>query len=1257
LSVPLPALTQAREFFRFELRQQLRQPAFWISVLICVAAGIGLAATDVGALSVAAGRIPRNVPYAMLNNLVGLSAMGMFVMLVSVGQAAMRDFSSGTAPLIFSRPVVTRGYLLGRFAGGYVVGLLAVLCGALASVLTMLALRGSDPEIGPISWLTWVYGIVCMLAPNLLLAGALVFLLALWTRSMGASFLGLLPLMFGQDIAEALPVAIFGYQLPALLDPLGIAGLVSVTRTWTVQQYTHQIPGLSGDLLLNRLIWGSITALGLLLSQWVFARRTRRADLGERSRKPAQVESAEDGTSSSVASSLPQAKPQQGLALQLQQMRAIMRFELRRMLSTLTFKVLFLSALAFALYGVTRGERVMGVLSVPEGRNVAFALRGSGKLVMTLLITLFAGDLVWREQSTRMGLILDSLGSPLWTRVAGKLGALSVLVFGTMAALGACAWALQSSLAEGVGRPAEFSQVAMMVAHESLSYLQLAAVAVLLQTIAGGRMAGYMAMAGFLVLRLGLVGMGYRSDLYSIASLRMPQLTGMDGFGHSWPRVLLVHGYWTLMAFSMACAAGLLWPRGVLLSFGERVAQARQRAASGGGIALAFSLALSLLAGLNVYAQIEAPGMGWNRDQLDAIAVRYEEEFQHWIDVPKPEVITLMGDMEVVGRQVHVRGRYVLSNQHPESIERMLVDFGPDLELHGLRLHEGSSATEFEQLVSTRKASGLALTDNVEGVPGSVLGTQVMHFDPPLASGATISLDFDLEFAPKGLGPRPADRWIKNNGSLLMCGTGTYEFFQGSRVFPSFGYNADRELRSTRSRKRHGLEAWEGPVDPHAYEQDRSARDVQGEAAACSDWAHAELWIHTPSEQHAIAPGKFLARTLQGDRATHHYRTKERIQAFFPVVIGEYEHIGTRMGEVDIDLFYHAAHPQRVQHILWALERSLAYFEEHWGPYPHEFLRMGEIPGANSYACSFPGMMAFAEGMSFTCPAGDGHALDFPGLTDADAETTDLDPILWIVAHEVAHQWWDADVLPAKALGAGFASESLAQYGSLAVVHAEYGEAVAQRVVQFEWERYMTGRSSSDRQERTLTKVDDQAHLHYGKGMVAFHALAQLAGYEAVDKVLAEIVTKHGGKDGPPLTSLQLIAALEAGLPPELGPILQELLSEIAFVESAVTRAELRETDNTDTPYRLHVEADVKAMRADGDGAETPYDYEGPLEFNVLFQDGEPAVRLEAQVTDGRVSFDASFPAPPTSVRTDPRLLHLDRDLTNNSRSVVELAQ
>ena len=151
---------QAREFFRFERRLLLRHPTFWFSLLACIAGGVAFGATDVGALQVAAGRVQRNVPYAVVRSLSGLSAVGMFVVLVTVAQSALRDFSTGSAPIIFSRPVRSSSYLIGRLAGGYSVALTAVLGGAIALVITQVSLAGSDPEVGPVSWGAWFYGVL-----------------------------------------------------------------------------------------------------------------------------------------------------------------------------------------------------------------------------------------------------------------------------------------------------------------------------------------------------------------------------------------------------------------------------------------------------------------------------------------------------------------------------------------------------------------------------------------------------------------------------------------------------------------------------------------------------------------------------------------------------------------------------------------------------------------------------------------------------------------------------------------------------------------------------------------------------------------------------------------------------------------------------------------------------------------------------------------------------------------------------------------
>src|SRR6185503_11072367 len=55
----------------------------------------------------------------------------------------------------------------------------------------------------------------------------------------------------------------------ALLDPFGLAAFGSTTRYWTVIEKNTVTPPLTGDLLLNRLIWGG---LGLLILAFMVVR-------------------------------------------------------------------------------------------------------------------------------------------------------------------------------------------------------------------------------------------------------------------------------------------------------------------------------------------------------------------------------------------------------------------------------------------------------------------------------------------------------------------------------------------------------------------------------------------------------------------------------------------------------------------------------------------------------------------------------------------------------------------------------------------------------------------------------------------------------------------------------------------------------------------------------------------------------------------------------------------------------------------------
>jgi hypothetical protein len=1025
-----------------------------------------------------------------------------------------------------------------------------------------------------------------------------------------------------------------------------------VTHTWTIVDYASSTPSLSGDLLGNRLLWISLTALFCALSVPVFAFRARRTDSdGKRKawkfgkakwgwKKKGSVESA--SPSNAFLKSQP-LKPQPQKFLWLTQAASITRFEVLCLSRSLAWRVLVLCGIAAAFFGVTQGQDLMGVMPVPGATAVAFAIDRSTGAIMTLLIVLFAGEVVWRERSTRMGLTLDALPSARGVMIAGKFLALAVFIFGTVSILALTSLATQMSAG---GTPLPAHAVWIPVLHQSFAYLQLAAVALLLQIVAGGRLRGYLAMALFLSLRLGLTAMGYRGALYSVASVRLPFLSEMNDWSYGLSHVLLIQSYWTWIAACLLIVVALCWPHGVALNGKETLARALRRSTASVRVGLLLCILASIGTGLWVQQTTESAGHRLNPKEGERFRAMYEQEFQSWQQRPRPAVVAIDADVNLDpgSRHVQIRGRYQLENQQALPIQEVLFNFEPDFTLHELTVWR---AVESE-------ASMLA----AEATPG----TRILRFDPPLAPGESRELHFHLEFQPSGLAPRLVDNWFQQNGTYFLGGTGTHPFFQGGHFFPSLGYDSARELRSRKARERFDMPPWAPLISAAEYEQQRAVQadlplgkasaQARPEVFGSSDWAVVELRVQTPADQIAIAPGQLLERKVKDGRAFHHFRTANKIQAFFSILSGRYEVLTEKHGNVRVEIYYHAAHEARVAHILWAVEQSLAYFEKHWGPYPQKVLRLGEIPGEAGFAASFPGVMAFGETMAFTCPDGEGNALDFPSAASPASSPSDVDPILWIVAHEVAHQWWDCHVLPGLALGASLASESLAQYGSLAVMQQVYGSEHSLRITKYNRDLYLRERSRAPRQERALMHVDDQAHLHYGKGMVAFHAMAEVVGYETIDRALATLVQECGGPLGRPITSIDLMQALQAQWPQQHKAMLHELLEQIAFVDSSITRAEVG--SNTSEGYPLLVEGEVLAVTADGDGEEQSFDYRGELELLVLFKDMESSQRVRAQVLEGRVRFELLCEQRPIRVVLDPRLLHIDRNLENNETLVLE---
>ncbi|MGN6151389.1 MAG: ABC transporter permease, partial [Lysobacteraceae bacterium] len=250
------------EFFRFELRQQLRSPVLWLLGALFALMAFAALTTDAVQVGGAIGNIHRNAPRVIIGMSVVFSFIGMLFVAMSVHAALLRDFEMGTAELIFASPIRRRDFMVGRIAAA----LVACLCVYALLVATMFVAQFMpwiDPErLGPVTLKPYAWSLAVIVLPNLLFTASLLSMMAVLTRSILWVYIGVLGFFVLYGVGTALLSDLDNVRAVALWEPLGRIAFSRTVRYWSAEELNTLVPAVDGMLLANRALW---TGLSLLL--------------------------------------------------------------------------------------------------------------------------------------------------------------------------------------------------------------------------------------------------------------------------------------------------------------------------------------------------------------------------------------------------------------------------------------------------------------------------------------------------------------------------------------------------------------------------------------------------------------------------------------------------------------------------------------------------------------------------------------------------------------------------------------------------------------------------------------------------------------------------------------------------------------------------------------------------------------------------------------------------------------------------------
>jgi aminopeptidase N len=424
-----------------------------------------------------------------------------------------------------------------------------------------------------------------------------------------------------------------------------------------------------------------------------------------------------------------------------------------------------------------------------------------------------------------------------------------------------------------------------------------------------------------------------------------------------------------------------------------------------------------------------------------------------------------------------------------------------------------------------------------------------------------------------------------------------------------------------------------------------SAQVMQNALSRDADFIDYRARFCTAADQLPVTSGYVVRDAIENGRRCIDYRMDSKMADIYSFVSARYEILRDVWhgpgGDVAIEIDYHRGHEYNLERMVAGVKDSLAYYTAHYGPYQHKIVRIIEFPRfsrAGGFAESFPNTVPFNEAIGFTAKVD-------------DRDPNDVDYPYFVTAHEVAHQWWAHQEMPANVQGAEFITESLAEYSALMVLKQKYGDAKMRRFLKYELDRYLLGRGTEQKQEQPLVRADGAAYVHYQKGALVLYALQDAIGEPAIDDAISTFLKRWHFAGPPYARSVDLLAEFRRVTPPALQPLIVDLFETITLYDvRAIDAVAKRQPDGSEVA-ELRVSA--KKIRADGGGNETEVPFDGEVDIGVLDDHGNVLAIGKRHVHSGENRFELALKPGAARAGIDPLGKLIDRDASDNTVAVT----
>ena len=1196
--------------FLIELRHWFRQPMVYIFFLLFALLGFGLVSWDKLVVGGQLANVKLNAPYMVFQYYAGLGTLGLLMVTAFVNASAIRDFANNTQQIMFSTPLKKGQYLLSRFLGSTFVSTLPLLGISLGMILGSVMPWVDAERIGPNDLAAHAQAYLYLSIPNILFSAAVIFAVAVLVRSTAAAFVTAIVILVGSGVAESFMTEMDNRTLAALLDPFGGTAFELVTRYWSVDDKNTMLLPMDGVFLWNRLLWLGLATVVFIICYWRFSFTDRRQ------KATPQVPTSTDNAPSMASVAVPAVHRRFDGAARFRQWRRIVWNDFTGMLKGTAFLLVTGIGLLNMFLGLAFSSSLYENTLHPVTYRVNELTEGSFSLFVMILITFYSGLLVWKEREPKLDEVHDATPIPLGIGLLGKYTALLMLLGFVL--LIATFGGMVFQLIKGYTRLEPGVYLGNYILPNLVGMGILLTLAFVIHVLVNNKYVGY---AVFIVVVVGssllLNALDVRTNLADFNSAPRTMYSDMNAYGTAQVAWAWFKGYWAAFGAVLMAVALFFWIRGKESTWPWRMRLARQRFSHNKWIILPALVAWIGL-GAWTYYNTKVLNNVVGSDEREEDAVYYEKTYKKYQGIVQPHYtdIDFTIDLEPHERILHSVARITVRNKSTQPIDS---------------LHLNMSG---EGIVQEAEIRGATLVLNDERVD-----YRIYKLAKPLMPGEELHFTVRADHVPKGFENSVSVMELNDNGT----------FFNNMNLIPTIGYSEGGELQDKNDRRKHELP----PKDRMPRLTADSTTRMQQYLMPNSDWVHVRTVISTAPDQIAIAPGSLRREWAENGKRHFEYVVDHPSMNFYSFMSARYEVLREKWTDpadpshqVDVEVYYHPAHAENVPRMANSIHKSLSYYNAHFGPYRHKQARIIEFPRYQTFAQAFPGTMPYSEGIGFIADLSD---------------TTDIDMVFYVVAHEMGHQWWAHQVMGAKMQGATLLSESMAQYSALMVMEKEYGRAAMRKFLKLESDRYQRSRGSEELKEVPLLQVENQGYIHYNKGSIILYGLRDFVGEDSLNKAFRALVDTFAYAEPPYPTALDMYRELEKVVPDSLTYLLEDGLKHITLYNNRVDTATARMLP--DSTWEVSLQLWGEKNYADSLGRETPAPMNDWVDVSILRMpqfgskadkslNDVPLLQERVRLKSGKNTLTFIVQGKPMRAEIDRDHLFIDRVMEDNGKKV-----